>query len=277
MDKFIEFIDDRVKKQISNTNFLKSIPCRVLRIVDDNYVEVETVANHTKYIIPNFSGSNVNIGENVQVFYKGKILSQNSSYIGASPTKSEVNRKLESVEGSKILGEVFEKERAISSIDFTAVTDILLFGLNIVVFGSSNGLLDIIIYIDGTAYGFTPKITLTQGNYISQSFTFPLNVGYGEHQIEIKAKGIGNVTDIHSYIMGHGVEFNLVYEPTSEEDYIYINDTQEANALYYIGEDKNLEIPTTLNDVNIKTLQSTSFNISDVTNVYIPEGIQEIE
>ena len=47
--------------------------------------------------------------------------------------------------------------------------------------------------------------------------------------------------------------------------------------IYYIGESNKPAVPTTLNGKSVEKILVTGFNYSEVTSVYIPEGIVEIE
>lgn len=64
------------------------------------------------------------------------------------------------------------------------------------------------------------------------------------------------------------------FTPTSESDYII---DEQSNIMYYIGSSIKPEIPVELNGLPVKKLYSTAFNYANVKNVYIPEGVEEIE
>lgn len=68
----------------------------------------------------------------------------------------------------------------------------------------------------------------------------------------------------------------IYYDPTDENDYIYITDSESATILFYIGDKVNISIPETLDDKPVKRIESTAFNYSSVKNVYIPDGVEEI-
>ena len=98
-----------------------------------------------------------------------------------------------------------------------------------------------------------------------------------EYTVPITACGSGNFTSVNSYILGHSIENHEYYESTNENDYIFRSDENECGIIYYTGESKCPEIPAMLQGKPVTKLYATSFNYSDVTNVYIPEGVEEIE
>lgn len=75
---------------------------------------------------------------------------------------------------------------------------------------------------------------------------------------------------------GITVEFNQMFDPTNDDDYIF-ETPDKTNVIYYIGESDTPDIPAKINNQDTDILRATSFNYSQVYNVYIPDGVTEIE
>ena len=91
MDAINELIKRETEKVLYGSTCIFSTPCRVIQRVNDELFEVETIANHTRYTVYNYSGSNIQENENVMLYYKGRVLSNQSAYIGAVLNKSTIN------------------------------------------------------------------------------------------------------------------------------------------------------------------------------------------
>lgn len=92
---------------------------------------------------------------------------------------------------------------------------------------------------------------------------------------KIKAAHFGS--ELREPIYDIFIKFGILeehYDPTDENDYVYIDDT----IIYYVGDKTRVSVPTTLNGVPVTTLSSVSFNNnSDLVGVSIPEGVTSIE
>lgn len=278
MNDLLNLIDKRIERQLKDSKGLTSIPCRVLEIFNNNTARVLVVQNNTEYTVPNYSGSDLIIGEEAQLFCQGSISSGRFKYIGASVNKqSNSGSSFGCILGTSIVGEVFNNERTVSQININCKSEspCLLF-FNATVFGSSSGNITIKCYMDEIVDDFTVIKTIHADEHSIISFSLPLIPTIGEHIIEISAIGIGNIISLNSYVLGN-IEKYDIHDATEESDYIYINDKEESNIVYYIGESKYPEIPTTLQGLPVSKLLATSFNYSDIVSAYIPEGVEEIE
>lgn len=279
MNELLNLIDKRIEKHSKNSKGLISVPCRVLEIFSNNTARVLVLENGVEYTVPNYSGSDLLIGENVQLFCQGNISLGRFMYIGAAVNKQNSNgSSFECVVGSSMTGEVFSNERDIVQINVWCKGEFpcLLF-FNATVLGSSSGNLTINSYIDDVVNDFTIVETIQTGEYSTVSFSLPLKLSVDKHIIRISAIGVGNIVSLNSYVIGSQIEEYDVYEPTGDNDYTYLIKSDHSNIVYYIGKSKHPKVPTTLQGFPVKKLLSTSFNYSDVINVYIPEGVEEIE
>lgn len=276
-DALFELIDSSVRKQIENSDCILAVPAKVVEALDNGMYVVNLISNGTQLIVPNWSGSELDLNENVQIFYKGNILSERTAYIGASfYTGDNASRnRIKYINGTFELGAVGEIARTIAMVEFEAVQNTKVFAvLNANIWGNETGFSFVYIYMDGILHEYQPKTTV-MANYDSvQCFNLPFDVAKGKHVLEIKASGTGNYIDIYAYIWGQGLTDKESFDPTSEADYIYSGGT----IIYYIGESKNPLLPTTLDNIPVTTITSVAFDgRTDLVSAKIPNGITRIE
>lgn len=87
MDAFDELVKQESNKAIENSACVFSAPAVVLSVEGNQKYKVKLVTNDIEYILSNFSGSDLYVGESVQIFYRNNFISAQSAYIGASFTK----------------------------------------------------------------------------------------------------------------------------------------------------------------------------------------------
>jgi hypothetical protein len=276
-DALFELVDTSVRKQMENSDYVLAVPAKVVDALENGMYVVTLISNGSQLVLPNWSGSELDFDENVQVFYKGKILSERTAYIGASfYTGDNASRnRIKYINGTFALGEVTETARTIARVEFEAVQKTKVFAvLNANIWGNETGFSFVYVYMDGILHDYQPKTTVT-ANYDSvQCFNLPFDVSKGEHVLEIKASGTGNYIDIYAYIWGQGLTDKESFDPTSEADYIYSGGT----IIYYIGKSKNPLLPTTLDGIPVTTVESVAFDgRTDLVSAKIPDGIARIE
>ena len=88
----------------------------------------------------------------------------------------------------------------------------------------------------------------------------------------LKAQKTDRARNMFTLLAGRNIGAKGPFDPTGDADYIFTADT----IMYYIGESKRPEIPSTLGGTAIKKLSATAFACSDITAVKIPEGMEEI-
>lgn len=272
-DALIELIEHSVDKKMQNSDYLMAIPAKVKEPLSNGMYVVNVLANDTQLIVPNWSGTELDVGDNVHLFYKGNTLSERTAYIGASLFKPEgANRnKIKYVVGSNSLGVVGNTQFTICQIEWESVQKQNVFiSFNANVTGNTTGINTLYIYMDETLHEFQPKMTLNENQCYIQNFLLPFEASVGKHVVEIKAMGCGDYTDIYGFVFGQGLrDESNAFDPTNENDYIYTGGT----ILYYIGSSKRPEIPTTLDGVPVNELELTAFNDTKVEAVKIPEGV----
>ena len=85
MDELIKIIDKRIAKMLSEQSraFIKSKPA-IVTAVDGLNVTVKMLDSNSIYILPNRSGTFLNVNDNVQVYYKGDVINSSNAYVGNS-------------------------------------------------------------------------------------------------------------------------------------------------------------------------------------------------
>lgn len=276
-DALTELINQKIDKKIAESDIVHSLYAKVISPLENGMYVVELLPTKTQLILPNWTGSELDIDENVQVFYKGEIISERTAYIGSSFYKDDIasRNRIKYINGTFELGEVGEIARTIAMVEFEAVQNTKVFAiLNANIWGNETGFSFVYIYMDGILHEYQPKTTV-MANYDSvQCFNLPFDVTKGKHVLEIKASGTGNYIDIYAYIWGQGLTDKESFDPTSEADYIYSGGT----IIYYIGESKNPLLPTTLDNIPVTTITSVAFDgRTDLVSAKIPDGITRIE
>lgn len=281
MDDLYNLISEIVIKQINSLNLNKTVPCKVIKTMDNENVEVELISNKAHYIVPNYSGSPLNAGETVQLFYKG-IITNNNAYVGASLNKeievSDEKYNLNYIQGKSEIGGTLSTGTKITTIGFTNSRNCHCFVvLNITFTGTQSNNITIKTFLDGTELSYAPQITTVESESTHFSCTIPITADSGDHVVNIMCYGVGYVESANCFVFGMNIEKYIPYEPTDQNDYRYTVENVEANIIYYIGKTESPEIPATLSGAATTKLLVTSFDHSDVERVKIPEGVVEIE
>ena len=119
-----------------------------------------------------------------------------------------------------------------------------------------------------------PEVSLSTNEKKVLSFTLPLTIQGGIHDVTITAIGFGELSAISAAVFGQNI---TAEELTYSEDYIYEIEEGEATVTGYSGDEVNIEIPEKLGGAPVKTIGDTAFtNNSDIETVYIPDGVEAI-
>ena len=86
-DNFLKVIEE-ISKKISLPENIKSVPCKVIELLNDEKVRVEVVSTGATYTVLNRCGNDVHIGENVSLYYHGDVIIGSQAYIGAALNKA---------------------------------------------------------------------------------------------------------------------------------------------------------------------------------------------
>lgn len=278
MDALRELIGKEIDERIKESDCIASTPCVVLDDYQNGYYLVEDIKSGSKYTVPNFSGSAIGIGENIQLFFKNGVISNKSAYIGAANYKSSDSVSPVIIEGLNKLGELVDADVEISLFKFKVLESTnLLINFNANIFGTVAGELVLKIIIGETELLYKPRKTISLNEYNSISFSLPFTLKSGEYTAQVIADGVGNFVDICTYIYGFHVKALPIYDPTSDADYIYELQNEKSNSIFFTGDSLRPSVPNVMGGKNTNIIRATTFNTSDVLGVYIPEGITEIE
>lgn len=278
MEGIFTLIDERVRKYLSNSPYIVSVPCVVKALGNNELVEVELVSNKARYTVPNWSGSPVEVGENVQLFYKGNILTEQTAYVGASLNKGGAQSSY--VQANVTIGTLLIIERDVAVVDFVNGEESVLLGFNAVIQGDSEnvGCGEFDIYIDEVLQDYTAMFSIVADGHTTCSFTIPMTLESGDHEIKIKGSGdYATITKINAYVWGDVKSSETPIQPTGDGDYRFITDNDNSYSLYYIGEKQNIKTPLTLGNKPLNTIESTTFTDSNVKTVFIQDGVERIE
>ena len=184
MDSLMELIDNRISKALANSDCVNSQVGQVLS-VNGNAYNVKLFTTGSIYTIPNYSGSDINENELVQVYWRGGFVSNQTAYIGAALTKNGVINYLPCTTTPTILTET---NRRVALVDFSArgETTVVLY-FNAVIDADESDDVIFAIYVDGTALSYTPKLTTVVG-FNHCSFTIPISItDAGDYEVIVKA------------------------------------------------------------------------------------------
>lgn len=276
MDNLFALIDERIAIYNRKSTFISALPCVVTGLNENGTVKVKLSTDGSEFNVSNLSGTEVNVGDNVRIYYRGGVFSEQTAYVGAAPTRLTTNY----VVSTNKLGELLSTEREVATIYFSNYSSKLLLICNACVQGnnSSNGSGNFKIYIDDVLQDYIVRFSVIGNGYETVAFTLPYELDLGSHKITIGGIGeYANLTAMMCYVYGAVETYEPPYTPTEDSDYIWNVSNGEASVLYYIGDVTNPIVPDTHNDNPVTTLEATAFNYTNVTSVYIPDGIEKIE
>lgn len=201
--------------------------------------------------------------------------SSSSSSSGAVPTPASSGSKITVSDFAQYSGYVFPTARTIarSRIGCTSDTDVFI-EANFVFLGSESCTLHTDIYIDDAKERFAPKAQLSDDEYTTISFSIHKQLESGVHSIAITAAGASELMSISSYAWGHDIKSE---ELEYSSDFTYVIIEGKATIREYIGDSLYVETPEKLGGAPVDVIGNAAFAYSDVTAVYIPEGVTRIE
>jgi hypothetical protein len=275
MSELYNLISNIVKKELGNFNSIQVIPCRVIDVLSNGTVQVELVSTKARYIVANCSGSTVSIGETVQLYYRG-IISNYTAYIGASFYKSGTIRNFVTMD-SKV-GLVGSDFSLVSSIRIKSLSDTNIeITYNATILGTDNGDIEFVIRIDGIEHSYKPTVSMVVASKVPVCFSIPYDVKKGNHVVEIFARGLSNIECAYGFISGQVDKGEIVFGDVSATDFIFIDNTDTVDIVFYTGDTLVVQIPNARDGKPVKTICASTFNVSNVEAVYIPDGVTAIE
>lgn len=88
MGAFSELVKQEAEKVVKNSACVFSAPARVISVEGNQKYKVQLVTSDAQYILANYSGSDLYVGESVQIYYRNNYISEQTAYIGSSLTKA---------------------------------------------------------------------------------------------------------------------------------------------------------------------------------------------
>ena len=83
MNPIVQLVDERVKANFANADFICTAPCVVKAILADDMVQVEMVSDKRKFTVLNGSGVQLAVGDEAKLAYRGYISDTNSYIVAA--------------------------------------------------------------------------------------------------------------------------------------------------------------------------------------------------
>lgn len=223
-----QLIQNEVDKRLAKSTLISSVPCRVVAVLGNEVYTVELVTSKSRFDLVNYSGSPLNVGESVQVYYRGDTLTTKSAYIGASLTKGGGGSKDIYVIGTKNVGDLGNALKTIAEISVKALEDTtitLSFNANIY-----DGTFILKFYINAEQYDYVVKGQSILGAYDNCQVVLPISLKTGESSIKIKATGSGSIDDINVFVWGQGIT-NGAVTAKEKEGYSPLSYTSFDNSL----------------------------------------------
>lgn len=87
MGAFEILVRQEVEKVVKNSACVFSAPARVISVEGNQKYKVQLVTSDAQYTLANYSGSDLYVGESVQIYYRNNYISEQTAYIGSSLTK----------------------------------------------------------------------------------------------------------------------------------------------------------------------------------------------
>lgn len=289
MDALRELIQREVQNQIIKSACIASLPCIVLENLGDEIYKVKALTDNIEYRLVNCSGSGLEVGETVQVYYRNGYISNQTAYIGAVQTRGGGGGSpiayVVGYANDAVLASSFYKE--INSIYFQALgTTKAFLSCNVTVEGTSDSNIYFKVYYDDEAIEYEPKSSVVNGGFSHINITLPFSCTVGNHKIKIMAKGVGEV-ESYGFVFGQLIAATSGYTPTDDGDYIFevvgTEPNWKSDVILYVGETVQPAIPSTLGTNIYGTgnpttiIRATAFNDTNVIRVSIPSGVTEIE
>jgi len=207
-DVLEEYVTQVIDKKMQNSDYLIAIPSKVMQVLSNGMYVVQLISNGSEYCVPNWSGADLEVGDNVHLYYKGKILSDRTAYIGAA---FHQNNHLEFIVGNSQTGRIVPDSApaTFATINFTATikTNIFVcFNANLIT--NSMGSNTVTVYLDNVPHTYQHDLNLSRGWKYTQNFTLPFEADAGEHTVLVKINGSGDVTyaAVYAYVFGQGIK-----------------------------------------------------------------------
>ena len=194
----------------------------------------------------------------------------------SSVTNVTVTKMLNTVVLEKYPGELYEGEKTAAEGGFSCKAETNCFLSFAAVFlAEKDCAATVKVYLNGIAQEFRARLSLRAGEFSTASFTIPISVGSGTHTVSVTASGLAELQDVSAFVFGQEIT-QKAPQYTSGEDYRYTVNNGISTVTAYLGTSLHPEIPSTLGGGATTIIDKTAFTESEITGVWIPEGVIEI-
>ncbi len=211
MQDLLKIIDSRINKNMNSSTPLKTSPCKVIEILSIDKVRVSLISSGAEYTVPNYSGSQVFIGETVQIYYKGTI-NPNSAYIGASLYKenkndSDIDCSIKNIIMKCTTGILSADDNIIARTSILAKrsADVTIFFSTYINPGDTPDI-RFSVLVDGIQQFYSPTVLPVSSHAIFPGFSLPVTLNKGNHVIEIHCTEITTAEQVCAYVSGQYIE-----------------------------------------------------------------------
>lgn len=199
-----------------------------------------------------------------------------SSSISVPVTNITVSKAINTIELEKLKGSLYEAERTAALGAYSCKANTCCFvNVSLVLLAEEDCTAEAAVYHDEVAQDFRPMLDLHAGEYSTLTFTVPITATAGEHTIRVTACGKAELTDISAHIWGQELTGKSP-EYTSASDYTYTIEDGAATVTGYHGLSLYPEIPPFFEGATTTVIGPEAFTESEITDVYIPEGVTSI-
>lgn len=193
-----------------------------------------------------------------------------------SITNVTVTKVINTIMLEKHSGELYEGERIVAAGGFSCKLKTGCFlEFTGVFLGDADSTAAVKVYLDGIAQELTVKHALHAGEFSTISFTFPLTASAGTHTVSVTASGLAELQEISAFVFGQEIT-EKAPQYSSADDYRYTVNDSISTVTAYLGTSPHPEIPDILGGGATTIIDKTAFTESEITGVWIPEGVVEI-
>lgn len=194
----------------------------------------------------------------------------------ASMTYINTTKKIGRVDFATSEIQLYEAERTVASGSYSVRDQSCCFVVaQLTMLADEDSTSGIVVYHDDIAQDYRALQTLREGEYQTINVSIPINASTGTHTVRVAAYGKAVVKAASAYIWGQELHKESP-QYTSDSDYTYTVSDGITTVTGYIGTSLYPEIPTKLGGGATTIIDDHAFTDSDITAVFIPEGVTEI-
>lgn len=194
----------------------------------------------------------------------------------ASMTYINTTKKIGRVDFATSEIQLYEAERTVASGSYSVRDQSCCFCVvQLTMLADEDCTSGIVVYHDDIAQDYRAIQTLHEGEYQTINVSIPINASTGTHTVRVAAYGKAVVTAASAYIWGQELHKESP-QYTSDSDYTYTVSNGITTVTGYIGSSLYPEIPTKLGGGATTVIDDHAFTDSEITAVFIPEGVTEI-